>query len=181
MTGVSISIIVFFNCIDRLLAKLYSDEYEKHGISQLRFLERSEFLAYALFLKKVKKEGYTPDKLKVISDYSETLSPPPKPFLINQHFLSVMLLSGLVTLSTSYIQKTSGWPNQGLFYIWVVASLAVLVCLTLDGLRASQTQNARVRRYMQRAQIELEQETLDKCEETASDKVSSSISSCASK
>ena len=97
-------------------------------------------------------------KLKAIAEYSETLSPPSKPFLINQHFITVILMSALVSLFTAYLQKTPAWPTQALLYILAIGSLAVVVSLGLDGFRTAQARDARIRRYLKRAQIELELE-----------------------
>ena len=158
MAGTAISMLVFFKSIDTLLAKLYPVEYDQYDIARQRLSDRTDFLAYALFLQKIKQAKYYPAKLKAIADYSETLSPPLKPFLINQHFVTVILVSTLVSLFTAYLQKTSAWPTQALVYIFGVGSLAVVVSLGLDGFRTTQTRDARIRRYLKRAQIELEQE-----------------------
>ncbi|WP_449438124.1 MULTISPECIES: hypothetical protein [Pseudomonas] len=158
MTGTAVSMMVFFKSMDTLLAKLYPIEYEQYDIAQQRLSERTDFLAYALFLQRIKQAEYAPAKLKAIAEYSETLSSPPKPFLINQHFVTVILTSTLVSLFTAYLQKTPAWPTQALVYILGVGSLAVVVSLGLDGFRTTQTRDTRIRRYLKRAQIELEQE-----------------------
>lgn len=149
---------VFFKSVETLLAKLYPLEYEQYDIAQQRLSERTDFLAYAFFLQRIKQAKYTPVKLKAIAEYSETLSPPSKPFLINQHFITVILISALVSLFTAYLQKTPAWPTQALLYILTIGSLAVVVSLGLDGFRTAQTRDTRIRRYLKRAQIELEQE-----------------------
>lgn len=161
MTGTAVSMIVFFKSIDTLLAKLYPVEYEQYDIAKRRLSERTDFLAYALFLQKIKQLEYSSAKLKAIAEYSETLSPPSKPFLINQHFVTVILISTLVSLSTAYLQKNPAWPTQALVYILAIGSLAVVVSLGLDGFRTTQTRDTRIRRYLKRAQIELEQEVSD--------------------
>jgi len=161
MTGTAISMMVFFKSIDTLLAKIYPVEYEQYDIAKQRLTERTDFLAYALFLQKIKLAKYAPARLKAIAEYSETLSPPPKPFLINQHFVTVILISILVSFFTAYVQKTPAWPTQALMYILAFGSLAVVVCMGLDGFRTTQTRDARIRRYLKRAQIELEQEVSD--------------------
>lgn len=162
LTGISLSMMVFFKSMDRLLAIFYPVEYDKYDIAKQRFLERTDFLAYALFMRRLKQNEYTPEKLKAITDYSETLSAPPKPFLINQHFITVILISILVSLCTAYLQKTSAWSTKGLVYILATGSLAIVVCLVLDAFRSSQTRDARIRRYLKRAQIEIEQEMTTK-------------------
>lgn len=92
----------------------------------------------------------------MIADYSETLSPPPKPFLINQHFVTVILISVLVGLFNAYLQKTAYWAALGWLYIWAVASTTILAGLILDGIRTAQARDIQVRRFLKRAQIELE-------------------------
>ncbi|WP_434652305.1 hypothetical protein J3P96_16025 [Pseudomonas sp. R3-56] len=158
MTGMAVSMMVFFKSVETLLAKLYPIEYEQYDIAQQRLSERTDILAYAFFLQRIKQVKYTPMKLKAIAEYSETLSPPSKPFLINQHFITVILISALVSLFTAYLQKTPAWPTQALLYILAIGSLAVVVSLGLDGFRTAQTRDTRIRRYLKRAQIELEQE-----------------------
>lgn len=96
----------FFKSIDTRLAKYYPVEYEEYDISHQPWTERIDFLAYAFFYKKVKQVGYAPAKLKAIMEYSETLSSPPKPFMINQHFITVILTSTLISLFSAFIQKT---------------------------------------------------------------------------
>lgn len=158
LTGIAFCMIVFFKSIEAQLSKYYPEEYEEYEISQRPWAERIDYLAYVFFLQKIKKLGYTPAKLKAVMEYSETLSFPPKPFMINQHFLTVILISVLISLSSAYIQKTQAWSAQGWIYVWAIASLSVLVSLALDGFRTAQTRDSRIRRYVRRAQIELEQE-----------------------
>lgn len=158
MTGTAISMLVFFRSLERMLSRVYPEEYKKYHISKQRVSERVDYLAYAFFIDSIRGMGYAPEDLKVISDYSETLNPPPKPFLINQHFVPVILVSTLVSLFAAYLQKTPAWPVQASAYIFVVAALAVVVSIGLDGLRASKMREARIRCYIKRAQIELEHE-----------------------
>ncbi|MFO2465736.1 hypothetical protein OOJ96_20400 [Pseudomonas sp. 15FMM2] len=158
LTGVAISMLVFFKSMESRLAKYYPVEYEQYDISNQPWSERIDFLAYAIFLQEIKQAGYAPAKLKAIVDYSETLISPPKPFMINQHFTTVILISLLVSLFSAYIQKTQAWSAEGLVYVWAIASLSVVVSLVLDGFRTVQTRDSRIRRYLKRAQIELEQE-----------------------
>lgn len=158
MTGIAVSMMVFFKSVETMLAKLYPLEYEQYDIAQQRFSERTDFLAYAFFMQRIKQLKYTPMKLKAIAEYSETLSPPSKLFLINQHFITVILISALVSLLTAYLQKTPAWHTQALLYILVIGSLAIAVSLGLDGFRNAQTRDTRIRRYLKRAQIELEHE-----------------------
>lgn len=158
LTGIAVCMIVFFKSIEARLSKYYPVEYEAYDIARQPWTERFDFLAYAFFLKKIKQLGYGPSKLKAIMEYSETLSFPPKPFMINQHFITVILISILISLFSAYIQKTPAWSAQGWIYVWAIASLSVIVSLVLDGVRTAQTRDSRIRRYLRRAQIELEQE-----------------------
>ena len=100
--------------------------------------------------------GHSPQALQALSDYSETLSQPPKPFLINQHFTTVIMVSILVSLLSAYLQKTPGWTTQALEYIATALGLTFVLSLGLDGLRVTQTRDNRIRRYLKRARIELE-------------------------
>ncbi|MCK9754416.1 hypothetical protein LT702_22780 [Pseudomonas syringae pv. syringae] len=158
MIGAAISMQVFFITINKILAKLYVVEYERHNISAQRQSDKINLLAYAFFLQKIKSIGYTPRLLEAISEYSETLDSPPKSFLINQNFINVIVISTLVSLFVAYLQKTSAWPTQALEYIFFVASLGVVVSLILDGFRTATTRNARIRQYLRRAKVEIEQE-----------------------
>ncbi|PBP86324.1 hypothetical protein CCL16_14570 [Pseudomonas syringae] len=158
MIGTVMLMQVFFLTINKILAKLYVAEYEQHNIPAQRQSDQLNLLAYAFFLQEIKSIGLTPGLLEAISEYSETLDPPPKSFLINQNFINVIVISTLVSLFVAYLQKTSAWPTQALEYIFCVASLGVIVSLVLDGFRTATTRNARVRQYLRRAKVEIEQE-----------------------
>ncbi|MEE4140637.1 hypothetical protein ACTACN_00750 [Pseudomonas syringae] len=158
MVGTAISMMVFFISINKILAKLYVVEYEKHNIAAQRQSDQLNLLAYAFFLQKIKSLGHTPELLEAISEYSETLDPPPKSFLINQNFINVIIISTLVSLFVAYLQRTSAWPTQALEYIFSVAAVGVVVSLVLDGFREAKTRNARIRQYLKRAKVEIAQE-----------------------
>lgn len=51
MTGMAVSMMVFFKSVETLLAKLYPIEYEQYDIAQQRLSERTDILAYAFFYK----------------------------------------------------------------------------------------------------------------------------------
>ena len=158
VTGIALAMIVFFRSVDKLLARLYPCEYEQYDIAQQRLSERVDYLAYALFIQRIKALGYTPARLEAISEYSETLSQPPKPFLINQHFMTMIMISILVSLFSAYLQKTSSWSTQALEYILTAAAMTFVLGLVLDGFRVTQTRDGRIRRYLKRASIELTHE-----------------------
>lgn len=163
MFGTAISMFVFFRTIERKLSRVYAEEYRRYHIAKQGFLERFDYLAYALFADKVSHKGYTSEQLKLISSYSEALSPPPKPFLINQHFVTVILVSIIVSLFSAYIQKIPAWSTQALACLFGFIALAAIVTMGLDGLRASKMRDSRIRSYIKRAQIELEdRENLEK-------------------
>ena len=156
VTGTACCMMVYFRSLDRLLGRLYPQEYEQYAIARQRMSERCDYLAYALFLQRIKAMGHSPQALQALSDYSETLSQPPKPFLINQHFTTVIMVSILVSLLSAYLQKTPGWTTQALEYIATALGLTFVLSLGLDGLRVTQTRDNRIRRYLKRARIELE-------------------------
>jgi hypothetical protein len=158
MTGISLCMLIFFLSADRLMAKLYRAEYERHDIAQQGFWERADFVAYARFLDGVEKAKYNPAQLEAIAQYSETLGPAPKPFLIHQHFLALILTSINVNLLSAFLLKTDAWAaHQGIVVMWASLSLLVIAFLVLDGLRSPKIRDARIRRYLRRAKIELEQ------------------------
>lgn len=132
VTGVALCMMVFFRTLDRLLGRLYPQEYEQYGIARQRMSERCDYLAYALFFQRVIAMGHSPRTLQAISDYSQTLGPPPKPFLINQHFTTVIMVSILVSLLSAYLQKTPGWSTQALEYIATALGLTFVLSLGLD-------------------------------------------------
>ncbi|HKS11658.1 MAG TPA: hypothetical protein VJS90_01335 [Pseudomonas sp.] len=162
--SVAVLMLLCFSAMDRIAARRYPHEYARYSISRQPFSKRLDFLCYALFRQRMTEEGYTVAQLKAIADYSETLGPLPKPFQINQHFLTLALSSVLIGLFINYLQGTADWAERGLVYIWAVASIAVVVTLVLDGIRTAQSREIRVRRYLKRAWIELEYERMSEVE-----------------
>ncbi|CAG8870570.1 hypothetical protein PS627_04049 [Pseudomonas fluorescens] len=162
--AVSVLMLLCFSCMDRIAARRYSHEYAHYSISRQPFSKRLDFLCYALFRQRMTEEGYTAEQLKAIADYAQTLGPLPKPFQINQHFLTLALSSVLIGLFINYLQGTADWAERGLVYIWAVASITVIVTLVLDGIRTAQSRDLRIQRYLKRAWIELEYEQMARSE-----------------
>lgn len=154
--AVSVLMLLCFSAMDRIAARRYAREYAQYSISRQPFSKRLDFLCYALFRQRMTEEGYTVAQLKAIAAYSETLGPLPKPFQINQHFLTLALSSVLIGLFINYLQGTADWAERGLVYIVAVASIAVIVTLVLDAIRTVQSRDLRVQRYLKRLWIELE-------------------------
>lgn len=156
MMGAVLFMVIFFLTIDRKLSRAYPEQYKRYYIYRQWLSERFDYLAYAFFIDKISDKGYTSEELKIISDYSETLNSPPKPFLINQHFITVILVSILVSLFSAYVQKIPAWPSKAPAYLFAFTVIVVIVSMVLDVLRTSRMRDARIRCYIRRAQIELE-------------------------
>lgn len=164
LLAISVLMLLCLSAMERIAARRYPHEYGQYSISKQPLSKRLDFLCYALFRQRMSEEGYTVAQLKAIAEYSETLGPLPKPFLINQHFVTVALISVLIGLFINYIQSSANWADQGLWYIWAVASAAVMVGLILDGIRAAQSRDIRIRRYLKRAWLEMEYEQMAQVE-----------------
>lgn len=160
--AVAMLMLLCFKSMDRIAARRYADEYAQYAIDRQPFTKRIDFLAYALFKQRITQIGYSCEQLQAIADYSETLAPPSKPFLISQHVVTVSLLTVLGGMFINYLQVMPHWANQGLWYIWVVACLTVLVSVVLDGIQTAQSRDIRIRRYLKRVQIEMAFERLAK-------------------
>lgn len=155
--GVAVSMLVSFWGLERFMKRAYSAQYQRHDISRQNFWERFDALTYAIFLEKIETQRPSAAELDAIAKYSETLAPPPKPFLINQHFIMVILISVTTGLFTASIQKTNTWlAHNGVIVVFAFMAAAVIASIILDGLRTSTTRDARIRRFLIRAKIELE-------------------------
>lgn len=155
--GIAISMLVSFWGLERFMKRAYSAQYQRHDISRQNFWGRFDALTYAIFLEMIETELLSTAELDAIAKYSETLAPPHKPFLINQHFIMVILISVATGLFTASIQKTNTWlDHNGVIVVFAFMAAAVIAGIILDGLRTSTTRDARIRRFLIRTKIELE-------------------------
>lgn len=155
--GIAASMLVSFWGLERFMKRAYSAQYQRHDINRQTFWERFDALTYAIFLETIETEHLSAAELDAIAKYSETLAPPPKPFLINQHCIMVILISVTTGLFAASIQKTSTWlAHNGAIVVFAFMAAAVIASIILDGLRTLTIRDARIRRFLVRAKIELE-------------------------
>ncbi|WP_242206366.1 MULTISPECIES: hypothetical protein [unclassified Pseudomonas] len=140
----------------KALRTVYPQQFSDHAIDHQSWMEKENILCYAFFLETVREEGYTTQKLRELSAYSDLTCKPPRPPL-SQNLIFASLIAFMIALSTEVIKATPFF-TLGKGSIVLILGSVVLFCvwLVLDGVQSTAYERVRIKRYLDLAAYDLD-------------------------
>lgn len=135
---------------------VYPAQFDAHAIDRQSWAEQENILCYAFFLQIIRNEGYTTDKLRKLSAYSDLTVAPAKPAL-SQNLGFVSLFGLMIALSTEVIKATSFFLwGKGAVALMLVAVVLFIYWLVWDGIQSAAYERLRIKRYVELAVHDLD-------------------------
>jgi len=148
----------------KALRTVYPRQFAEHAIDRQSSFGKENLLCYAFFLDALREEGYTAAQARELSAYAELACKPARPMLAqNLGFASIIAF--MVALSTEAIKLTPTFTlGKGWMIVMMGIAVAFVYWLVLDGIHSVAQERAWIKRYLDMAAYDLDQQAPERIE-----------------
>jgi hypothetical protein len=142
---------------------VFKAEYEQHGIGDHHFLNREQYVRYALFLRGLAEQAWSCDKITRLRSFAETVRPTAPALQIHQHWLVVPVVALLVGLLLDILKQPENWKGGKVAALMRIGQVFVGVIFILWARRTvtftiPNNRHKEIERFLQWAEIDIKEQ-----------------------